>query len=203
MARAKPKPAPESKPSSTRTIALVAGGLGAAVVAAAVIWFWPRATLVPQTAAMAKGLLDAGGKPDRQAIRQVVNNVDRMPREQLFQVWQAVGEEWRRLRQDAINRYFLAPPAEKPQLLDAEIERLTALRELMLALNPQADPDSPPWMPRERGRGRRGRGNDRNARPADEAAAKAEADRRAIAERYEEALAAHAKSRGVALPTFR
>ena len=73
----------------------------------------------------------------------------------------------------------------------------------MIALNPQADADDPPWMPRERGRGRRGRGNDPNAKPPDEAARKAEADRRAIAERYEEALAAHAKSRNIPLPTFR
>jgi len=115
----------------------------------------------------------------------------------------AVGEEWRRLRQEAINRYFIAPVTEKPQLLDTEIERLAALRDLMIALNPNADPDEPPWMPRERGRGRRGRGDDPNATPPDEAARKAEADRRAIAQRYEEALAAHAKARGVALPTFR
>jgi hypothetical protein len=133
----------------------------------------------------------------------VVANVDRMPREQLFELWKSVGEEWRRLRQEAINRYFIAPAAEKPQLLDAEIERLAALRELMIALNPNADPDSPPWMPRERGRGRRGRGGEPNAAPPDEAARKAEADRRAIAQRYEEALAAHAKSRGIPLPTFR
>lgn len=197
------RPPSHPKSASNRAVAVVIGALVAAAVAAAVVWFWPKPTLVPETVALAKGLLDAGGNPDKQAIRHVVGNVDRMPREQLVQLWRTVGEEWRRLRQEAIDRYFAAPPAEKPQLLDAEIERLRALHELMIALNPQADPDSPPWMPRERGRGRRGRGNDQNAKPADEAAAKAEADRRAIAQRYEEALAAHAKSRGVALPTFR
>jgi len=199
-----PRSAPQPKPSSpVRTGALVAAGALAVLLAIGAWWFWPTPTLVPETAALAKGLLDAGGAPDRKAIRQVVANVDRMPREQLFQLWRSVGEEWRRLRQEAINRYFIAPAAEKPQLLDAEIERLEALRELMIALNPNADPDEPPWMPRERGRGRRGRGNEPNAAPADEAARKAEADRRAIAQRYEEALAAHAKSRGIPLPTFR
>jgi hypothetical protein len=198
---ARPSSAP--KPSSTRTVALVMGTVLAAILAVALFWFWPRTALVPETAALAKGLLDAGGTPDKRAIQQLVNNVDRMPRDELFQLWRAVGEEWRRLRQEAIDRYFAAPAAEKPQLLDAEIERLKALRDLMVALNPQADPDSPPWMPRERGRGRRGRGNDQNAKPPDEAAAKAEADRRAIAERYEEALVAHAKARGVPLPAFR
>jgi hypothetical protein len=200
-----PRPAPQPQPSSpARTAALVAAGVLALLLAVgAWWWFWPKPTLVPQTAALAKSLLDAGGTPDRKAIRQVVANVDRMPREQLLELWKSVGEEWRRLRQEAINRYFIAPAAEKPQLLDAEIERLAALRELMIALNPNADPDSPPWMPRERGRGRRGRGGEPNAAPPDEAARKAEADRRAIAQRYEEALAAHAKSRGIPLPTFR
>lgn len=192
----------EPEPSTSRTVAIVAALL-LAVLAAAAWWFWPKSTQVPQTVALAKSLLDNGGKPDKQAIRQLVMSVDRMPRDDLYQLWLAVGEEWRRLRQEAINRYFIAPAAEKPQLLDAEIERLAALRELMIALNPNADPDSPPWMPRERGRGRRGRGGEPNAAPPDEAARKAEADRRAIAQRYEEALAAHAKSRGIPLPTFR
>lgn len=196
--------AEEPKSSTSWAAVIVAALLVACLTVAGAWWLWPQSSLVTETASMAKGLLDAGGKPDRQAIRQLVSNVDRMPRDELFQLWRSVGEEWRRLRQEAIDRYFTAPAAEKPQLLDAEIERLTALRELMIALNPQSDPDEPPWMPRERGRGRRGRGgNDPNAKPPDEAARKAEADRRAIAERYEEALAAHAKSRNIPLPTFR
>jgi hypothetical protein len=197
--------AEEPKSSRGWSAAVAAAVLLAGLLAAGAWWFWPRSSLVPETAAMVKGLLDAGGKPDRQAIRQLVANVDRMPRDELFRLWRSVGEEWRRVRQEAIDRYFTAPAAEKPQLLDAEIERLTALRELMIALNPQSDSNEPPWMPRERGRGRRGRGNgnDPNAKPPDEAARKAEADRRAIAERYEEALAAHAKSRNIPLPTFR
>jgi hypothetical protein len=195
--------AAEPKPSTSRQVAIVAVLLLAVFAAVAVWWFWPKSTQVPETVALAKSLLDNGGKPDSQAIRQVVMSVDRMPRDDLFQLWRAVGEEWRRLRQEAIDRYFTAPAAEKPQLLDAEIERLKALRELMIALNPQGNPDEPPRMPREGGRGRRGRGNDPNAKPLDEAARKAEANRREVVERYEEALATHAKSRRIALPTFR
>ena len=193
----------DQEPSTPRVATMVAVLLLAVLAAVGIWWFWPKSTRVPQTVALAKSLLDHGGKPDNQAIRQLVMSVDRMPRDDLFQLWRAVGEEWRRLRQEAIDRYFTAPAAEKPQLLDEEIERLKALRELMIALNPQADPDDPPRMPREGGRGRRGRGNDPNAKPPDEAARKAEADRRAVVERYEEALAAHAKSRRIVLPTFR
>jgi hypothetical protein len=195
--------AAEPKPSTSRTAAIGAVLFLAVLATVAVWWVWPKSTQVPETVALAKSLLDNGGKPDTQAIRQVVMSVDRMPRDDLVQLRRAVGEEWRRLRQEAIDRYFTAPAAEKPQLLDAEIARLKALRELMLALNPEANPNEPPRIPREGGRGRRGRGNGADNKPADEAAAKAAADRRAVVERYEEALATHAKSRRIALPTFR
>jgi hypothetical protein len=195
--------AAEPKPSTSRTAAIGALLFLAVLAAVAVWWVWPKSTQVPETVALAKSLLDNGGEPDNQAIRQVVMSVDRMPRDDLVQLRRAVGEEWRRLRQEAIDRYFTAPAAEKPQLLDAEIARLKALRELMLALNPEANPNEPPRMPREGGRGRRGRGKNFGDKPADEAAAKAAADRRAVIQRYEEALATHAKSRRIALPTFR
>jgi len=192
---------PEPTPSSNRTVALVIAAVLALLVAVAVFWFWPKATHVPETVAIATGLLDLGGPPDKQTIRQLVANVDRMPRDELGQLWRAVGEDWRRRRQEAIDRYFTASAADKPLLLDAEIKRLVALRALMIALNPQADSDDPPWIPRERGPGRRG--DNANDKPVDEAAAKAEADRHAVATRYEEALVVHAKARGIALPTFR
>ncbi len=192
---------PEPTPSSNRTVALVIAAVLALLVAVAVFWFWPKATHMPETVAIATGLLDLGGPPDKQTIRQLVANVDRMPRDELGQLWRAVGEDWRRRRQEAIDRYFTASAADKPLLLDAEIKRLVALRALMIALNPQADSDDPPWIPRERGPGRRG--DNANDKPVDEAAAKAEADRRAVATRYEEALVVHAKARGIALPTFR
>lgn len=198
MARAKSVPE-----SSSRRPTLVIGLLVALVAAAVAWWFWPTPSRVSETAAIATNLLDAGGKPDRRAIRQLVAEVDRMPRDELRQLWREVGDQWRRLRQDAIDRYFTAPASEKPQLLDAEIERLEALRELMVALNPQAEPGEPPRMPREQGRGRRGRGDEAADAPSDGAARQAEAARLAIARRYEEALATHAKARGVRLPTFR
>ena len=120
---------PEPTPSSNRTVALVIAAVLALLVAVAVFWFWPKATRVPETVAIATGLLDLGGPPAKQTIRQLVANVDRMPRDELGQLWRAVGEDWRRRRQEAIDRYFTASAADKPLLLDAEIKRLVALRE--------------------------------------------------------------------------
>jgi hypothetical protein len=78
--------AAEPKSSTSRTAAIVAVLLLAVLAAVAVWWFWPKSALVPQTVALAKSLLDNGGKPDKQAIRQVVMSVDRMPRDDLLQL---------------------------------------------------------------------------------------------------------------------
>ena len=79
--------AEEPKSSGSWTAAIVAALLVACLLAAGAWWLWPQSSLVPKTASMAKGLLDAGGKPDRQAIRQLMTNVDQMPRDELFQLW--------------------------------------------------------------------------------------------------------------------
>ncbi|MFM7184439.1 MAG: hypothetical protein ACKO4Z_06675 [Planctomycetota bacterium] len=193
-----PRAVSTALPSSTHWRGIGVGAMLAVVVAVGAWWFWPGTPLVPETAALARELLDTGGTADRQALRRVMTNVDRMTRDQITQLWRSVGEEWRRLRQQAVDRYFLAPAVEKPRLLDDEIARLAALRDLTIALHPDANPDQPPRLPQEIPRS-----PDRAREPADPTARRAEADRRAVIKRYEEALAAHAKSRGVRLPQIR
>ncbi|MBM4011982.1 MAG: hypothetical protein FJ286_11480 [Planctomycetes bacterium] len=193
-----PRAVSAALPSSTHWRGIGVGAMLTVVVAVGAWWFWPGTPLVPETAALARELLDTGGTADRQALRRVMTNVDRMTREQITQLWRSVGEEWRRLRQQAVDRYFLAPAVEKPRLLDDEIARLAALRDLTIALHPDANSDQPPRLPQEILRS-----PDRAREPADPTARRAEADRRAVIKRYEEALAAHAKSRGVRLPQIR
>lgn len=192
-----PRPTVESKPSWPLRIALLSVGLFAAVAAPAIWFLWPQENRVSETAELATKLLDKGGTPDKRAIRQLVKNVDQMPRDQLVKVWQAIRREWIEVRQTSMERYFSAPTTEKPELLDAEIARLQALPELMLALNPDADPTKPPRIPKERPRRKKG------DKKVDKAAEKAEADRLAMNERYDDAVIARAKARGVPLPAFR
>jgi len=99
--------AEEPKSSKSWAAVIVGALLLACLLAAGAWWLWPQSSLVPKTASMAKGLLDAGGKPDREAIRQLMTNVDQMPRDELFQLWRSVGEEWRRL---------VRPPPAMPSL---------------------------------------------------------------------------------------
>ena len=188
-----PRPTVESKPSWPLRIALMLAGLLVAIAAPAAWFLWPQENRVTETAELATQLLDKGGTPDKQAIRQLVKNVDQMPRDQLTKVWQAIRREWIQVRQTSMERYFSAPNTEKPELLDAEIARLQALPELMLALNPDADPTKPPRIPKPRPSKKKG----------NEAAQKAEADRLAMNEQYENAVIARAKARGVPLPVFR
>lgn len=187
-----PGPTVESKPSWPLRIAMLTGLL-VAIAAPAAWYLWPRDNRVAETAELATQLLDKGGAPDKQAIRQLVQNVDRLPRNQLTKVWQTIRREWVQVRQTSMESYFSAPTTEKPELLDAEIARLQALPELMFALNPDADPTKPLRIPRPRPSKKKG----------DEAAQKAEADRLAMNEQYEDAVIARAKARGVSLPAFR
>jgi hypothetical protein len=188
-----PRPTVESKPSWPLRIALLLAGLLVAIAAPAAWFLWPQENRVTETAELATQLLDKGGTPDKQAIRQLVKNVDQMPRDQLTKVWQAIRREWIDVRQTSMERYFSASSTEKPELLDAEIARLQALPELMLALNPDADPNKPPRIPKPRPSKKKG----------NEAAQKAEADRLAMNEQYDNAVIARAKARGVPLPVFR
>jgi hypothetical protein len=169
-----------------------------AVMAAAIWLLWPREDKLGAVTELQKQLLEAGGKPSRAAVDQLIRTVDRMDRRDVGAAFRAAGAEWKRLKQEAIDAYFQAAAADRPRLLDDYIARLTAYHELLVAMNPGARPDSPAYLPRDRRR--RDPKAEPDKPPAD---AEAEAARRQLAETFDAAVEARAKSRGQPLPVFR
>lgn len=172
-------------------VAVLLGGLG--------VWLlWPREDKLGAVTKIQKQLLEAGNKPSRAAIDQLIRTVDRMDRRDAGSAYRAAGAEWKRITQEAIDAYFQAAAADRPRLLDEHIARMEIYHDLLVAMNPGSQPGSPAYLPRDRRR------RDQKAEPAKPPAdAEAEAARRQLAERFEDAIEAHAKSRGQALPVFR
>jgi hypothetical protein len=64
------RPAAEPKPSTSRTAAIAAVLFLAVLAVVAVWWVWPKSTQEPETVALAKSLLDNGGKPEARTNTQ-------------------------------------------------------------------------------------------------------------------------------------
>lgn len=202
MPRPRPQAPDQGTQAGVRPWLVVAAVALLAALAAAIWLLWPREDKLGAVTELQKQLLEAGGKPSRAAIDQLIRTVDRMDRRDLGAAFRAAGTEWKRLKQEAIDAYFQATAADRPRLLDDYIARLTAYHELLVAMNPGARPDSPAYLPRER---RRRDPQAPRAKPSAKppADAEAEAARRQLADRFEAAVEAHAKSRGQPLPVFR
>ena len=171
-------------------VAALAGGL----------WLlWPREDKLGAVTAIQKQLLERGGKPSRSSIDQLIRTVDRMDRREIGSAFRAAGEEWKRVRQEAIDAYFQAAATDRPRLLDEHIARMVAYHDLLVAMNPGSQPGSPAFLPRDRRR-REPQAQEPAKPPAE---AEAEAARRQLAERFDDAVEAYAKSRGQPLPVFR
>lgn len=192
----RPLPDPAAQPGIR--LWLVVAVLAVLAGLAAAIWLlWPREDKLAAVTAMQKELLAAGGPPRRSDVDRVIRTVDRMSRDELRAAYKAAGEEWKRVKREAIDAYFQAAAPDRPTLLDDHIARMVAYHDLLVAMNPGSGPGSPAYLPRDRRR----RGEPEPPKPAADAAA--EAARRQLGERFDAAVAAHAKARGRELPTFR
>lgn len=176
-------------------IAVLLGGLGAWLL-------WPREDKLGAVTEIQKQLLEAGNKPSRAAIDQLIRTVDRMDRRDVGAAFRAAGAEWKRIKQEAIDAYFQAAAADRPRVLDEYIARMEIYHDLLVAMNPGSQPGSPAYLPRDRRR-REPQPQPANPPAKPPADADAEAARLQLAERFEDAIEAHAKSRGQPLPVFR
>lgn len=178
---------------------LVVAVIAVLVALMAGVWLlWPREDKVAAVTELQQRLLSAGGPPRRADVDRVIRTVDRMSRDELRTTYRAAGEQWKQVKQDAINAYFQAAAADRPAVLDNHIARMVAYHDLLVAMNPRSQPDSPAYLPRQR----RQRGTD-PPQPKPAAEVEAEQARRQLSERFDAAIQAHAKARGRELPTFR
>jgi hypothetical protein len=126
-----------------------------------------------QRAAMAAGTAPAAD------LGRIVRSADRMSRDELRVVRNDLVADWRQRYRECLERYLAAPAADKPALLDEQIDRMAAMIALLDALNPTANPGRAPRLPRPDG------------------------DTGPTAAAYQQALATRANQRRVRLPTFR
>lgn len=177
---------------------LVAAAIALVAALGFAIWIvWPREDKLAAVTEIQKQILATGGKPSRSDITRVMQTIDRMNRREVWAAYSAAGAEWTRIKRDAIDAYFAAAPAERPALLDEQIDRLVAYHELLQAMNPTGRPGSTASLPRQR----RDQGEPQQQRTRAEA--DADKARRELAKRFDEAVEDRAKSRRLTLPTFR
>jgi hypothetical protein len=188
--------------ASRRPIWLIVAIIALLLAAIGTWLLWPREDKLAAVSELQRQVLAAGGTPSRGDIARVMQTVDRMDHREVWAAYRAAGEQWKRIKQEAIEAYFDAEPQQRPPLLDQQIERLVAYHDLLLEMNPNARPGSPAFLPRER---RRRRGEPDPEPEPEKTAAEIEAEqaRRELAERFDEAIEARARARGIALPAFR
>jgi hypothetical protein len=172
------------KPS--RGPVLVLACLLATAVAAGVWLLRPPRNLVGETLDLEGRLLSGGmaGRELEAGIDRVIRNVDKLGREDVKKVREALRAQWLQVRQAGIDEYFAADASGREALLDRYIERLRLVRELEMAVDPRATGQPP--------RPRRPNGAKGKAADGDDAAK--------LFVIYRDALLARAAARRIRLP---
>jgi len=149
-------------------VALIGGG----------VWLMPRDDRIAETTKLQEDVLAAmlKGRERRQAIDQIIRNVDKMTREQATEVRDALGALWTRLERESVDAYAAAPAEQRDSLLDRDLVRYQVFRELRFAVAARAPR-------RDRGR------PEADTDPA----------RRDLNRLYQNALRERAKDKGVSL----
>ncbi|MFZ4733403.1 MAG: hypothetical protein ACOYK7_12760 [Pirellulales bacterium] len=171
-------------------------GFAALVAGAGGWWLLGRGSgLVEDTRNLQQRVLagELRGREMTRAVDSIIRNVDQMSRDELKAAREALDTDWRTAYDKGLSAYFDAAEDRRPALLDEAIDRTLAFRQLRFGLNPQA---SGPYAGRIRRGDRRSR--DRKAEKEDESAAA----RRALAERYAEAVRERAKERKIDMPEW-
>jgi hypothetical protein len=198
MTTRKSRAAVAKKETASQTPAIVGGIVAVCVLALAGWWWLGRDDRLSTTLELQQKLLadELAGRQQRLAVDSIIRNVDTMDREQVQELRESLADAWKQIEQQSIDAFFAAPAAEKPALLDRDLERRELIRELRIALGNNS------WGRRPKPK------KDRKPEPAPEAQAGQPVTpeekelaklRRDLAKKYREALEQRAKERGLTL----
>jgi hypothetical protein len=169
-------------------------GMGILLAVGALGPWWRRVDRVSAAIELqAEALTAESRRSEKKAVDAIIRHVDRMDREEIRKVRNALDKQLSDVRQQSMDRYFAADVQARPALLDADLDRLQTVRELWLAVTPQAGPQA--GSP-----GGRRPGNLRRRPPTP--GKQSESERRLV-ELYTAALQERAQKRGLSLPTDR
>ncbi len=176
---------------SPRVVA-IAVGIAACLLLAASFAFWNRDGSLREVLSLKEQLLSATEEmspPERnRLLTRLMRTVDEMDRDQLQALQQEMRQEQREKLQRAVDEFQQASEPARKAVLDREIDRWLAEREVQSALRSNSM-----WRGgRGGGRGRGGRGPNDEDRPPEEASAAARSE-------YLAALRKRAEERGVEL----
>jgi hypothetical protein len=173
---------PVSRPAGDPLRRAVTVGLAAVGLLAAAWWWWPRDHRLVATTQLQEEVLSASlrGKARRQAVDQIIRNADTMGREQLQQLRDSLVAIWRRLEEESLAAFAAAPREERTTILDRDLDRHAAWRELQFAIS---------WRSERRDRSREAAAETPEVDPG----------RQQLEAMYRKALAERAKERGVTL----
>lgn len=166
------------------------------LVGGSAAWLWTRRDLAAELLARQRAIVASPDRLSDAEIDSFVRTADRLSPTEARAVRTALGAEWRRLKLESIDRYFSAPDADRPALLDEDIARMQKYHRLLASLNPMDMPGGPVWAPRPPR-------SAPNAEPKSPDAEQADKTRRDLETMYNDARAARAKERGITLPQFR
>lgn len=165
------------------------------------LWYFAWPSLADSTISMQRKLLESGLGPDatKEQIKAIMKNVDQLDADDSRKVREALFGDLRGMQQKSISRYFDAPEADRPAVLDADIARIQLLGKLFDAVNPGSmrlptESERQQWEDRRKAR-EEGREQPRGERRRDDAP---QVDREQ-AEEYMTALRARAEEQGVDL----
>ena len=117
-------------------------GLAVCVGAGVLMYFFSGTNLASETMAMQRQLLNESSDPklSKNAIREIMRNIDQLPTEEIRKVRQDLGRSVGQLSKESAEKYLQLSKAERPAFLDEGLGKMQLVMALFDATNPGGMP---------------------------------------------------------------